>query len=143
MNWFWPGAAPKSGSTATPSRPRSEFEQIWLDGKVSAEVLVPGVKRRTISSPLWRVIRSRPSGVNAIAVGPLAAVTSSSTKLGGSAAEAAEAGRSAARNRAFGLMATSAVRRMANVESRIRNSIPDSPFRIPLHVVPQHVEHEV
>src|SRR6185295_2846519 len=89
MNRFCPAPGPKLGSTATPSRPRSELEQIRLAGKVTAEVFV--VPWRTISSPAWRATRSRPSGVKSNPVGPATVVTCSSVKLGGRAPNAAGA----------------------------------------------------
>src|SRR6185295_7582277 len=159
MNRFCPAPGPKLGSTATPSRPRSKPLQIELVGIVSAVVFV--VPWRTIRTPTWRVIRRRPSGVKSRAVGAVAAVTSSSTKPEGRAADAGRARPSvkAAMRRAF--MAEG-----ANVECRIMNREPyhsrfpirhgrmsnqesrslDSRFAILdslLLEVPQHVDHEM
>ena len=71
------------GSTATPSRPRSELLQITVE-RSSAGVVSRVPPLRTRSRPGCVVMSIRPSGVKARAVGAGTLATTSSAKFAGS-----------------------------------------------------------
>ena len=81
----------KSGSTATPTRPRSRSSQTSREMS-RAVVRVPS-SRWTITRPCWLVTTIRPSGVQVSAVGAGTLVTTESVKPGGSCGEARPASR--------------------------------------------------
>ena len=71
------------GSTATPSRPRSDSVQATVE-RSSAGVASSVPPLNTRSRPGWVAISIRPSGVHASAVGAATLVTTSSVKFAGS-----------------------------------------------------------